>query len=511
MDKYKLKEVNDNIEELLGTKYDCLFEPIIKSRGINYSRLNKIKDIIIVNNLVKAKVLDTKEYDVTINFVKEKINEVSCSCPYHEKSTYCKHIYAVLYELSKEDKKEACKRYKEYVLYNAKIVNDFFIDVNNIIRYNKNNLHCEFLDTYSDIFYEFDGKYDDLKLDKKELSQLNDYLNIIKKDYEKIESIYNEVTKLKNINFDIEDINKKEKEKNKIEEQIYKDNISIEKLIEIRKVMPELNFDKNDIEYVEERINNYVEELESIEQIQQIKNKLKEIKLSVSYCDRMIRRLKGIKEQDVVKLDKDDLEYFLYNSDDIYVLLSIKYNMAKYKFGIENCNDINEYINSAIDSIYKIDELKEVKQKMKEYGFDLSYINKAIFKLKFNVYKESNDPLIRNLDAYIENTPLEVLEKVSEDNIKNDRDNRIIEKAIKNKKKKIKEIEKLRKKEAKQNKLINLDTLFSLFTRSSTKQDNNYNYSSIEEEEIRKGNYESYQFEEEDLEEDDYYFEDDLD
>ena len=465
------------------------------------SEVNNISDI---KGIVKSKVAGTKEYDVTIKFNKETIKEVSCTCPYHEKSTYCKHIYAVLYELSKKDKEKARKRYKEYVLYNAKVINDFFIEVNSVIKHNKKKFSEEFFDMYCNIYYDLDGKYNDLKLDKKDLSQLNDYLNIIKQDYEKIEDIYNQVLKLKDINLDIDDINKKEKQKSKIEKQIYSDYISIEKLIEIRKVMPELNFDKSDIEYVEEKINNFIEELESIEQIEEYKVKLKEIKLSVSSCDRAIRRLKGVNEKDIDNLNKEDLEYFLYNSEDIYLLLAIKHNMSKYKFDTETHNDINEYINNAIDSIYKIDELKKVKQKMKEYGFGLTYINKAIFNLRFNIYKKSNDPLIRKLDTYIENTPLEVLEKVSEDNIKNDRDNRIIEKGIKNKKKKS-------IKENKQSIFAGINSFFSLFTSSSKNTNDNSNYSSIEEEEIAKGNYEPYQFEEEDLEEDDYYYEDDLD
>ena len=351
MEKYKLKEIKEDIKLLLGTKYDDLFKPRIKSRGIKYSILNKVNDINNINGIVKAKVLGTQEYDVSIKFNKETIKEVSCTCPYHEKSTYCKHIYAVLYELSKKDKEETRKRYKEYVLYNAKIVNDFFIEVNSIIKHNKKNFNDEFFDMYSNIYYDLEGKYTDLKLDKKELSQLNDYLNIIKQDYEKLEEIYNQVLKLKDIDLDIDDINEKDID----------------------------NLDKVDIN-----------------------------------------------EKNIDSLDNED------------------------------------------------------------------------------IYEESDDSLIRILDTYIENTPLEVLEKVSEDNIKNGRDNRIIEKAIKNKKKKS-------IKENKQSIFAGINSFFSLFTSSSKNTNNNSSYSSIEEEEIAKGNYEPYQFEEEDLEEDDYYYEDDLD
>ena len=73
MKKYNLMEVNENISALLGTKYDNLFEPIIKSKGTKYSRLNKISDVYIAGNRVSAKVLGTKKYDVIIKFNKEKI------------------------------------------------------------------------------------------------------------------------------------------------------------------------------------------------------------------------------------------------------------------------------------------------------------------------------------------------------------------------------------------------------------------------------------------------------
>ena len=104
MNKYKLKEINENIKELLGTKYDYLFKSRIISRGIKYSNLKLINNLNINNNLITAQVKGENIYDVKIQLEKDSIKSVYCSCPYHEKDIYCKHIYSVLYELSKKDK-----------------------------------------------------------------------------------------------------------------------------------------------------------------------------------------------------------------------------------------------------------------------------------------------------------------------------------------------------------------------------------------------------------------------
>ena len=95
MEKYKLKQINEDIKNLLGTKYDDLFEDVIKSRGVRYSLLNHINSINVKNDIVNAKVKGNDIYNVKIEFEKEKIKTVSCTCLYHEKNIYCKHIYAV--------------------------------------------------------------------------------------------------------------------------------------------------------------------------------------------------------------------------------------------------------------------------------------------------------------------------------------------------------------------------------------------------------------------------------
>ena len=66
MEKYKLKQLNEDIKNLLGTKYDDLFEDVIKSRGVKYSLLNHINSINVKNDIVNAKVKGNDIYNVKI-------------------------------------------------------------------------------------------------------------------------------------------------------------------------------------------------------------------------------------------------------------------------------------------------------------------------------------------------------------------------------------------------------------------------------------------------------------
>ena len=83
--------------------YDSMFETKIMDRGEKYYIENRIKDLIEVGNKYSCKINGTEEYDVSITFNKENLNEIieiSCSCPYFlENDKNCKHIYALLYRV----------------------------------------------------------------------------------------------------------------------------------------------------------------------------------------------------------------------------------------------------------------------------------------------------------------------------------------------------------------------------------------------------------------------------
>lgn len=95
--------------------------------------------------------------------------------------------------------------------------------------------------------------------------------------------------------------------------------------------------------------------------------------------------------------------------------------------------------------------------------------------------------LFQYLDAYIESLPLEVLEQSRMKIMQENGDTSIIDKAINNK---------IQKEQKLKNKVSLFEIIGLLFSR---KNKNNY---------INNNEYEPYQYDEEELEDDDYYYED---
>lgn len=177
------------------------------------------------------------------------------------------------------------------------------------------------------------------------------------------------------------------------------------------------------------------------------------------------------------------------NCPHIYALICYAFNVIK---------EDSRY-NIKLLEKYKNANINKIKSEFNKGNIDIIDLDILGYKYEELFPDTNDDPLIEALDTYIESLPLELLEKVREQNEKDNFDNDIIDKAISNKKAKIKAQEK-------SNKRGLLSTLFTLF--SSNNNTNKFN--SIEDEEINNGNYEPYQYEEEELEEDDYHY-DDLD
>lgn len=115
----------------------------------------------------------------------------------------------------------------------------------------------------------------------------------------------------------------------------------------------------------------------------------------------------------------------------------------------------------------------------------------------------NNDPLFDRLDAYIESMSWGVLEKARNQTILEGKDTSILDKAIKNKlaqQKRLEEQEKLESKRMRS--AIFKGFMAGLFNASNNDKNDFTN--------LYEKDYELYNFEEEELEEDDYYY-DDLD
>lgn len=133
-----------------------------------------------------------------------------------------------------------------------------------------------------------------------------------------------------------------------------------------------------------------------------------------------------------------------------------------------------------------------------------------VHKFENQKYPEYSDEVFDDLDNYIENLPLELLEEARERQLISGEDTEILDKAISNKKIQIKKEKELNKKNIKLMKKAAIHGFIEGLLRQQIKL-NHYDkdLSNYEIEEITKGNYENYQFEEEYLEEDDFYYEDD--
>lgn len=117
-------------ERVIETPYDNLFLPQIKSRGEQYYLDNKISNFKIENNKCTATITGTENYDVSIEFYKnKKIKKVLCTCAYYQKDEkYCKHLYALLLEYCNSTKLDGyvnIETYKE-IKKKEKRVNDNF-------------------------------------------------------------------------------------------------------------------------------------------------------------------------------------------------------------------------------------------------------------------------------------------------------------------------------------------------------------------------------------------------
>jgi uncharacterized Zn finger protein len=146
----------------------------ILDRGHEYYIEDKIDDIDIKNDLVRATIVGSELYDVTIHLDKthQFVIDTSCSCPY-DHGPYCKHIVAVLYHLENDlDFNHSDDLISKLESKSKEELIDLLIDAideypNLRYRLNHNNLNDEIeglIDSYLDD-YLYDGfiSYNDLK------------------------------------------------------------------------------------------------------------------------------------------------------------------------------------------------------------------------------------------------------------------------------------------------------------------------------------------------------------
>lgn len=83
-----------------------LFTNQILERGYDYYCENAVENLEISEDMIRADVIGSEDYEVEISLNNKDVTDMYCSCPYASDGRNCKHMAAVLYEWSNREKEE---------------------------------------------------------------------------------------------------------------------------------------------------------------------------------------------------------------------------------------------------------------------------------------------------------------------------------------------------------------------------------------------------------------------
>lgn len=83
-----------------------LFATHILERGYDYYLENAVENIDISEDIIRADVIGSEDYEVEISINDGEVTDMYCSCPYALDGRNCKHMAAVLYEWSEAEKEK---------------------------------------------------------------------------------------------------------------------------------------------------------------------------------------------------------------------------------------------------------------------------------------------------------------------------------------------------------------------------------------------------------------------
>ena len=83
-----------------------LFAMHILERGYDYYLENLVENIDISEDIIRADMIGSDDYEVEISINNGEVTDLYCSCPYALDGRNCKHMAAVLYEWSEGEEEE---------------------------------------------------------------------------------------------------------------------------------------------------------------------------------------------------------------------------------------------------------------------------------------------------------------------------------------------------------------------------------------------------------------------
>lgn len=103
-----------------------LFATHILERGYDYYLENAVENIDISEDIIRADVIGSEDYEVEISVNNGEVTDMYCSCPYALDGKNCKHMAAVLYKWSEDaGEEEAAKKVNTELFQPAYTINAY--------------------------------------------------------------------------------------------------------------------------------------------------------------------------------------------------------------------------------------------------------------------------------------------------------------------------------------------------------------------------------------------------
>ncbi len=171
--------------------------------------------------------------------------------------------------------------------------------------------------------------------------------------------------------------------KEELENMLYNEELDLERLLELKDKMKSFDFSDSDFEYVDELIHEKIDLINNVEEIKGLKNKYSNY--DTSLFDKIINRRELLKNKEIEKMSREELEYIYENEElNLVDLFRLYTCMKKNNFKKEDLNYVIDLIKDEIDSIeYKdyhdlLDKLDNIKMNCYKYKCDVSILNKYI-------------------------------------------------------------------------------------------------------------------------------------
>lgn len=113
-----------------------MFATHILERGYDYYLDNAVQNIDISEDIIRADVIGSEDYEVEISLSGGDVTEMYCSCPYALDGRNCKHMAAILYEWSENVAEEELED-DENTENDEEVDEDLFAPAYTVNSYNK--------------------------------------------------------------------------------------------------------------------------------------------------------------------------------------------------------------------------------------------------------------------------------------------------------------------------------------------------------------------------------------